>query len=142
MPTDPSCILLVEPDILVRHPLAEYLRGCGYRVLQASTTDEARTLLTSRRRRFAIDVVLADASAPGTDNSFTLATWIRTNRPGIEALLAGSIEAAAAKAGDLCEEGPALEKPYDHRRIADHIRQLMAARDRNRHGHKVLKQER
>jgi DNA-binding response OmpR family regulator len=72
-------VLVVDADILVRHPLAEYLRECGYRVFQAASTDEARTLLTQRRRRFVIDVVLADVNAPGAENAFALAAWIRVN---------------------------------------------------------------
>ena len=43
------CILLVECDIVVRSPLAEYLRECGYRVLEAVNTIEARELLGSLR---------------------------------------------------------------------------------------------
>ena len=34
-------LLIVESDILVRHPIAEYLRECGYKVLEAGNTDEA-----------------------------------------------------------------------------------------------------
>jgi len=35
-------ILVLEKDILVRQPLAKYLRDCGYRVLEAVDDDEAR----------------------------------------------------------------------------------------------------
>jgi DNA-binding response OmpR family regulator len=127
----PPCILLVDADILVRHPLAEYLRECGYRVAQAADLDEARKLFTQRRRRLAIDVVLADANAPGAENAFAFAAWVRANRPGVEVILAGSVDAAAEKAGELCEEEP-LSKPYDHQLVLDRIRRSLAARDRVR----------
>ena len=123
------CVLIVDADILVRHPLAEYLRECGYRVVQASSTDEARTLLT-RRRRPVIEVVLADVNAAGEENALALATWIRANQRGVQVILASTVDAAAEKAGDLCEEGPTLSKPYDHQLLLDHIRRLLAARDR------------
>src|SRR5258708_21558900 len=132
--TRSPCVLIVESDILVRHPLAEYLRNCGYRVLQASNTDEARTLFTQRRRRLAIDVVLADVNVPGGDNAFALATWIRGNHPTIQVILAATIDAATEKAGDLCDEGPALSRPYDHQLVLDRIRRLLAARDRRERG--------
>jgi DNA-binding response OmpR family regulator len=122
------CILIVEADIHVRHALAEYLRECGFRVLQAFNTDEARTLLA--RGRFAIDVVLVDANAPGRENAFALVTWIRGNYPTIQVILAGTVEAAAQKAGDICDEGPTVSKPYDHQLVLDRIRRLLAARDR------------
>jgi DNA-binding response OmpR family regulator len=38
----PATILVVERDILVRQPLAQYLRDCGYRVLEAVNAVEAR----------------------------------------------------------------------------------------------------
>lgn len=37
-----ASVLVVEHDVLVRHPLAKYLRECGYRVVEAITYDEAR----------------------------------------------------------------------------------------------------
>jgi DNA-binding response OmpR family regulator len=127
----PPCILIIDADILVRHPLAEYLRECGYRVVQAANFDEARELFTQRRRRLTIDVVLADADAPGAENAFAFAGWLRANRPDVEIILAGSVGAAAEKAGDLCEEGP-LGKPYDHQLVLDRIRRSLATRDRGR----------
>ena len=51
------CILLVERDVIVRTPLAEYLRECGYRVLEAVTAAEARTLLAAAND---ITLVLAE----------------------------------------------------------------------------------
>jgi DNA-binding NtrC family response regulator len=127
----PHCILVVDTDILIRHPLAEYLRECGYRVVQAANLDEARKLLAQRRRRLAIDVVLTDANAPGSENAFVFAAWVRANRPGVEVILAGSVDAAVEKAGELCEEEP-LSKPYDHQLVLDRIRRSLAARDRGR----------
>jgi hypothetical protein len=48
--SDP-CILIVEQDLLVRTPLAEYLRECGYLMLEASSAGDARTLLEDGSRR-------------------------------------------------------------------------------------------
>ena len=38
---EPSTLLLVHGDILVRTALAAYLRECGYDVVEAGTTEEA-----------------------------------------------------------------------------------------------------
>jgi DNA-binding response OmpR family regulator len=122
-----DCILLVENDILVRHPLAEYLRECGFRVVEASDPDEARHLLEDGS--IAVDVVLADIGRQH-GNGFALATWIRTNFPNVDVVLPGTVAKAAEKAGDLCEDGPAVAKPYDHQLVLDRIRRLRAARDR------------
>jgi len=128
--TNKPAILLVDSDILVRHPLAEYLRECGYHVLEASTAVEARTFIDDGG--VSVDVILADVGGP--DEGFALASWIRTNHPRIEIALAGTVDKAAQKAGDLCREGPALAKPYDHQFVLDHIRRLLAAREQRRAG--------
>jgi DNA-binding response OmpR family regulator len=121
-----DCILLVENDILVRHPLAEYLRECGYRVVEASDPDEALQLLEDGS--ITVDVVLADVDRQ-QGNGFALATWIRTKFPNVDVVLAGTVAKATEKAGDLCKEGPAVAKPYDHQLVLDRIRRLRAARD-------------
>jgi DNA-binding NtrC family response regulator len=121
-----SCLVLVEADIFVRHPLAEYLRECGYQVLEAANADEARSIL--KEGSWAVDVVLADANMPSENGGFALATWLRREHPNIKVVLAGNVATAAEKAGDLCEEGPHLSKPYDHQLVLNYIRRLLATR--------------
>ena len=116
-----TCILIVEPDVLVLNPLAEYLRECGYKVLEAFNANEARQILATAS--ISVQIVLADVDAAGNEG-FALAREIRTNYPTIDVILAGTIAKAAEKAGDLCEEGPDLAKPYDHRLLLDHIRRM------------------
>jgi len=112
---------------VVRHPLAEYLRQCGFRVLEAASTDEARQVLEEGKLR--VDIVLADADASG--DAFALSSWIRRSHSEVQVILAGSHARAAESAGELCEEGPRLAKPYDHQLLLDEIRRLLAARERN-----------
>jgi CheY-like chemotaxis protein len=102
--SDP-CILIVEQDLLVRTPLAEYLRECGYLVLEASNAGDARTLLEDGSRR--VDIVLAEVKS-GEPSGFALASWVRTHLPNTQIVLAGTIATATEKAGDICREGPAL----------------------------------
>lgn len=116
-------ILIVDADILVRTPLAEYLRECGYQVMEATGAAEAQSLLI--HKTLPVDIVLADMGA-GNLNGFALATWIREHFPAVRVVLAGSVSASVDKAADLCEEGPALAKPYDHRLVLEHIQRLRA----------------
>jgi DNA-binding response OmpR family regulator len=67
---------------------------------------------------------------PGSVDGFSLARWIRENRPGLEVVLVGTPERAANAAGELCEEGPTLAKPYEPQILVDRIKQLLAARAR------------
>ena len=118
-------ILILEPDLLARHPLAEYLRQCGYRVLEATTTAEARQFLS--HPSYSVDIVFAAVDMPD-ENGFALAAWIHRTLPSVEVVLAGTVAHAAEKAGDLCEQGPALSKPYDHQLLLNEIRRLRASR--------------
>jgi len=123
---DEGCVLIVEADILVRQPLAEYLRACGYKVAEAANVAEARQLLLERKIQ--IDVVLADAGLDPAD-CFAMASWVRADQPGVHVILAGTIPKMAGEAGDLCED-TALKKPYDHSLVLKRIKQARAARDR------------
>ena len=126
MSIDSPVILLVEGDILVRHPLAEYLRECGFTVLEAANGLEARTALRGDQ---SVDVVLADMETEG--GGFTLREWIRTETPTVDVVLAGTVEKSVDRAATLCRKGPALAKPYTHHLVLDRIRQQLAARKRS-----------
>jgi CheY-like chemotaxis protein len=96
-------ILILDADILVRTPLAEYLRECGYLVVEATSAVEAQALLTDKT--LPVDIVLADMAA-GDQSGFTLSKWIRLHFPDIRVVLAGSVQSSVEKAAGLCEEGP------------------------------------
>lgn len=123
------CVLLVDGDELVRTSLAQYLRECGYRVLEAISSNEAQALLSEGSQR--INIVLADIQTLG-GGGFAFAAWVRRNKPGVRVLSAGTVAAATRTAGDLCDEEPPIRKPYDHQIVLDRIRRLLAERDRNR----------
>ncbi|HVB89136.1 MAG TPA: response regulator [Beijerinckiaceae bacterium] len=120
-------ILLVEPDVLVLKPLAEYLRQCGYDVLEAKTREEAIGIV--KERPGIINILLSDVHTPGTLDGYGLANWIRANRPSVDIVLAGTPVAAANEAAGLCEEGPQRSKPYDHALLLDRIKKTIAARE-------------
>ena len=122
-------VLVIDGDIISRHAIADYLRHCGYVVVEAANTDEAMTALAETS--LGIDVILCDIAAIGTRSGFELAQWVRDNRPGLEVRLAGSLEASANTAADLCETGPHLRRPYEPGAVIDYIKQLRATRNRS-----------
>lgn len=121
----PDRILVIDRDVLVRHAIADYLRDCGYVVIEASSTEEAMTVLDEPT--LAVRAALCDAEAPGTRNAFELRVWARQHRPGVEIALVGNIETAANKAAELCEEGPQLARPYDPQSVVAYIRRVLGA---------------
>ena len=125
-PLSLETVLVVDGEVLVRAPLAAYLRDCGYRVIEASGSRDAIAVL--QQPDIAVDVVLSDAGLGAGGDGFNLAHWIRANRPRLELILVGTPERAVAVAGDLCEEGPMLRKPYDHQLVLRRIRSLFAGR--------------
>ncbi len=120
-------VLILESDILIREPLAQYLRDCGYRVVEATSAAEARSYLSDTS--VAVDVVLADAARNNGDG-FELAQWIRAEHPQVGVILSGSIEHKTEKAADLCNDGPAVSKPSDHTEVLARIRWLLDTRGR------------
>lgn len=120
-------VLVVESDVLVRLVISEYLRECGYRALEAATGEEALAILT--RTELPVDVVFTDARLSGGSDGFTVAQWVRANRPGVDVILVGSVERAADAAAELCDKGPMLSRPYEPQSVVDHIRRLVASRN-------------
>jgi len=128
LPTE--TVLVVESDVLLRIVICEYLRHCGYRVIEAVNSDEALTLL--QEPTVVTDIVLTAIKLPGSLDGFALGQWIRQNRPGIDLVLAGNAVRAADAAANLCETGPTLSRPYDPQLVVDRIRRLRAMRSRRK----------
>jgi DNA-binding NtrC family response regulator len=123
-------VLVVEDDVLIRSPLAEYLRDCGYRVLEARNAEEARRLLLASPE--AVDIALIDAQGTPEESGFALAQWLRDRHSEVDVILTGAVQDLTRKASEICDEGPSPVTPNDHRLLLDQIRRLTAARGRRR----------
>jgi len=123
--TRQETVLVVEDEVLVRMVIADYLRECGYRVIEAGNAAEAISVLQSPEP---VDIVFSDIQMPGDMDGFGLATWVRQNHPGLKVLLASGNARAAHTAGDLCEEGPLERKPYHPQTILARIQRLLAGK--------------
>jgi DNA-binding response OmpR family regulator len=115
-------ILVVEDEVLIRLPLAEYLRDCGYRVFEASNVAEAKAVLDADTP---VDLVFSDVNMPGNENGFALAVWIRQRHPDTKVILTSGIANASEKAEGLCEDGLLLVKPYSHDVVLKRIQSLL-----------------
>jgi len=92
--------------------------------MEAVDSVEARALIADKPS--AVDIVLADVGGEER-GGFALSKWIRERFPDIRVILAGSIAGSVEKAARLCDDGPALSKPYDHRVVLEQIQRLRAA---------------
>jgi len=107
-----STVLVLEPDILVRMIISDYLRDCGFKVVEGVTADDAVAVLESGQK---IDIIFAEVQLNGSMDGFGLVQWVREKQPDIDMILTAGIARAAERVRDLCDEGP-LEKPYHPRR--------------------------
>jgi DNA-binding response OmpR family regulator len=129
-PTAPApepSVLVVEGDVMIRLVVAAYLRECGFKVVEASSADEALTVLKTDRK-IAIDVAFVDMDIAGSLDGFGLSQWIRRERAEIKIILASGAHRTAKEAGHLCEHGPVMRKPYDHKDLERQIRQMLLGR--------------
>jgi CheY-like chemotaxis protein len=118
-------VLVVEDEWIIRAAIADYLRNCGYRVIEAGNAEEAVTALKTDAR---IKVVFADVQMPGSVDGFGLAQWVHRERTGVKIILTSGVKRAAAVAADLCKDGPLMEKPYSSAEVERRIRMLLADR--------------
>jgi len=114
--------LIVEDEALVRMTIADYLRGCGYQVIEASNADEAVSVLKGETL---VEVVFTDVQMPGSMDGFGLAHWVRRERPGVRIIVTSGVM-RAEDAKNLCEDGPFVPKPYAFEELERRIRYVLA----------------
>ena len=119
-------VLVLDGDVLVRMPVVQLLRECGYRVLEAASPDEAIAIL--QKPGIPVDVVLSEIDIPGSINGVGFAQWARSVRPELKILLAGTPGRMVQNTAELCGTGPRLKRLYEHKLVLDRIKRLLAAR--------------
>jgi len=119
-----TTIMVLEPDVIVRAEISDFLRECGYRVIEGVDAKDAREIIQSGTR---IDVLLAEVHLTGGSSGFELAQELRQTRPEIAVILVSSINNVVEKASDLCGRGP-LKKPYRPEEILRRIQVLLERR--------------
>jgi CheY-like chemotaxis protein len=121
--TTTPTVLVVDDEVLVRLVIADYLRDCGYRVFEAAGPEDAVSIFDAGLR---IDVVLTDLELPGRSSGLELARWVRKRHPNVKVILSSGLYSAAELAGELCEAGPPIVKPYDSAAVVQRIQSLTA----------------
>jgi CheY-like chemotaxis protein len=122
-PASQPTVLVVEDEVLIRMAVSDYLRDCGFHVVEAGNADEAIDVLKSNTT---VDIVFSDVNMPGSLDGFGLAQWIRRERPRLKVILTSGVMRKVKEASTLCEDGPFLTKPYHHGDLERQIRQLLA----------------
>jgi len=111
-----ATLLYVDDEDALRRAFRSLLTRRGYTVLTASSSDEARAILTSRSSADRIDAVLIDIWLAG-ESGFDLFEWIDMNYPdvaGRAAFVTGAIVRDPEVDHALAAlERPVLTKPFE-----------------------------
>ena len=123
-PFHPATVLVVDDDLLVREPIADYLREVGYQVLEAGDAHEAIELVDHADH---VDLVFSDVRMPGDLDGVGLARWVRAHRPDLPVLLTSGYDGSGWLGGELGREVRLLQKPYTQDQVLRHIKRLLRA---------------
>jgi CheY-like chemotaxis protein len=117
-----ATVLVVDDDLLVREPIADYLREVGYEVLEAGDAREAMDLVDHAAH---VDLVFSDVRMPGDLDGVGLARWVRSHRPELPVLLTSGYDAQSWMGSELGREVRLIQKPYTQDQVLRQIRRLL-----------------
>lgn len=116
----PPVILVVEDEVLIRALLSDELRANGFKVLEASSAEDAITVLDSVR----LDLLFIDVHLPGRTNGLDVARHAQASGMPVQIILAsGKPETEAIPYLD--ELGLFIRKPYLISRVLHLVRQSL-----------------
>jgi DNA-binding NtrC family response regulator len=101
-------VLVVEDEFSLRWPTSEYLRDSGYRVVEASSVEEAIMVFASHTR---VDVVFSDINLEGDLDGIALSKWLHEHHPEVPMLMTSGQKPAAQWVSTLAKRS-FVAKPY------------------------------
>jgi CheY-like chemotaxis protein len=110
--------------MMVRLPIAEYLRDCGYNVLEAADASEA---IATMRAEESVSLVFSDIRMPGKMDGFALAEWCHSHYPSVPVLLTSGYNGGRSVPVDPASRTRIIEKPYSQAHVARRIAALLDA---------------
>jgi DNA-binding response OmpR family regulator len=117
-------VMVLEPEVLLRMSIADFLRECGYKVIESPVSDDLWSVIGAAKR---LDVVFTEVRLAEDGDGFELAKRLRQDHPGIDVVLTSSAPSAAKKSKELCEHGP-MKKPYRSEDVAARVKALLNRR--------------
>jgi two-component system cell cycle sensor histidine kinase/response regulator CckA len=125
LPVGSETILLVEDDSSLREVTCQFLQSSGYRVIEASSPQEA--LRVAEEHQGGIDFLLTDVILPRM-NGRELAIQLTAKWPRINVLYVSGYTDGIVRDGahGVLEEGLAfLQKPYSRRALIRKVREVL-----------------
>jgi CheY-like chemotaxis protein len=114
-------ILIVEDDPMTRMTATDAFQDAGFAVFEAANVSEALSILAVS----SADALFTDIEMPGGINGASLARQTRERWPWIKvAVTSGE---ATPPAGAMPHDARFFPKPYNIRRVVDHIQRITLA---------------
>jgi len=122
-PAGSETVLIVEDDDVVSSVARRVLEGCGYTVLTAASSAEARETIAESNEEAALllaDVVLPGLSGPG------LYKHLSADHPSLKVLyISGYADNAVQHVGALGRDAAFLQKPFTPQALATKVREVL-----------------
>jgi len=115
-------VLIVEDESAVRNLVASSLRNEGYRLLLATSAEEALRIVDTHDGT--IDLLLTDAIMPGR-SGVDLARELVARKPGLPVILMSGYTEETLPVGDLAPVITLLQKPFTPRDLRQRIRAIL-----------------
>jgi CheY-like chemotaxis protein len=120
-------VLVVEDDVILRLDTCEYLRNKGYRVIEATTAEEAMAVLGAHE---GVDLVFCDVQLPGSIGGLSFTVWAHEHFPSVPVILTSG-NGPVAERVIPGRPVPFIAKPYDPDDVAVQIALLIACSGRS-----------
>jgi len=112
-------VLVVEDETIIRMMVAEHLRSKGYRVIEATSLNEAVAVFSSGEPT---DIVFSDVNLSGTQGGLSLTVWVHEHFPAVPVILTSGNKATVGRFR-TGETVPFISKPYD----PDEVERILVA---------------
>jgi CheY-like chemotaxis protein len=113
-------LLVVDDDVLTRLMVADELRASGYKVLEASSVEDAISILDT----MAVHLIVADLHMPGAKGGLDVVRRAKDCRP-LPKIILTSGKLPPDQISGLAAIGPFLSKPYLASRVLDLVRRSL-----------------
>jgi CheY-like chemotaxis protein len=118
---EPTVVLLVEDEPLVRMTAADGLEEAGFHVLEAANADVALKVLEVRSDE--VQVLFTDVDMPGSMDGMALAEQVHARWPHILLLISSGY--ARPDPDEIPDHGHFVPKPYRAATVVGHICEMM-----------------
>ena len=108
--------------MLVRMLIVDYLRDCGYHVVEAGDANEAIAAMDTEDQ---VSLVFSDIRMPGLMDGLDLAEWFSAHYPDVPILLTSGYSGGRRLPAARRHIGGFIEKPYSQTQVAQRIAGLL-----------------